>query len=223
MGFVLLPGLLLGILVAIRLGRYYSIKKDDIFYCSLYGIIGLIIGAKLLYLLTNIPLLITNWEQIVSNPQLLLALFTGGFVFYGGVIGGVLGIYLYAKQFKLSFKNLLLSLIPCIPLVHTLGRIGCFAAGCCYGIEYDGFGAIVFTHSLTAPNYVPLFPVQLVESFLNLVIFAILLGTYKRFLNTYKTIGLYCILYSIVRFILEFLRGDVIRGFFLRTFYFSMD
>ena len=81
-------------------------------------------------------------------------------------------------------------------------------------MPYDGFGAITFDHSPVAPNGVPLFPMQIVETICNLIIFIILLITYKKFLGTYKTVGLYLILYSIVRFTLEFFRGDLIRGIY---------
>ena len=127
---------------------------------------------------------------------------------------GIIGIFIYAKQFKIPFKTLMLILIPVVPLIHAIGRIGCLFAGCCYGMEYNGFGAITFHNSLFAPNNVPLFPTQIIESICNIGIFAILLVTYKKYLVTYKTIGLYFILYAIVRFILEFFRGDLIRGIY---------
>ena len=65
-----------------------------------------------------------------------------------------------------------------------------------------------------APNGIPLFPTQIIEAVCNLVIFFILLATYKKWIGTYKTLGLYFILYSIVRFTLEFFRGDLIRGIY---------
>ena len=171
----------------------------------------MVIGAKLLYLITNIPLLIQS-ENILDT---VLQMLRGGFVFYGGLIGGILGIFIYAKQFKIEFKSLLLTIVPVIPLVHAIGRIGCLCAGCCYGMEYHGFGAITFHNSLIAPNEIPLFPTQILESICNLLIFVILIITYKKYIGTYKTVGLYCMLYSIVRFILEFFRGDLIRGIYL--------
>ena len=94
------------------------------------------------------------------------------------------------------------------------GRIGCLCAGCCYGIEYHGVGSIVFHNSEYTPNGIPLFPTQIVEAIFNFIIFIVLLLTYKKYLKTYKTIGLYCILYSILRFSLEFFRGDIERGIF---------
>ena len=213
-GLMIFIGLFIGSIIAIQyFTKFFDIKKEDVFYCILYAIIGVGIGAKLLYLITNIPFLLENYRYL-DLWDTLLQMLKGGFVFYGGLIGGILGVFIYAKQFKKSFKSLMLILIPVVLLVHAIGRIGCLLAGCCYGMEYDGFGAITFHNSLLAPNGVPLFPMQIVESICNLIIFIILLVTYKRFLGTYKTVGLYLVLYSIVRFVLEFFRGDLIRGIY---------
>ena len=210
-GLIIVFGIIIGSIVAILyFSKFNKIKKDDVLYSILYGIIGIVVGAKILYLLTNIQLLIRS-KDIVST---FLQMLSGGFVFYGGLIGGILGIFIYAKQFKIEFKPLLLTIVPTIPLVHSIGRIGCLLAGCCYGMEYNGIGAITFHNSLIAPNEISLFPIQIIECICNLLIFMILTITYKKATGTYKTVGLYCILYSIVRFTLEFFRGDLIRGIY---------
>ena len=213
-GLLIFIGVAIGAIIAIKyFAKFFDVPKEDVFYAILYGIIGVIIGAKLLYIITNIPFLVSNYNNL-DLLDTISQMLKGGFVFYGGLIGGVLGVFIYSKQFKISFKSLFLILIPVVPLVHSIGRIGCLCAGCCYGMEYHGFGAITFHNSIIAPNDVPLFPIQIVEAICLLIIFIILLVTYKRFLGTYKTIGLYCILYGIVRFVLEFFRGDLIRGIF---------
>lgn len=213
-GFIIFIGLIVGSIIAIQyFSKFHDIVKADVLYAILYAIIGVVIGSKLLYLLTNIQNLIETYSTY-GLKTLLSQVASGGFVFYGGLLGGILGIFIYSKQFKLSFKELLLIIVPVVPLVHSFGRIGCLCAGCCYGMEYDGFGAITFHNSIAAPNDVSLFPIQIVESIFLLLIFVILTLTYKRFLGTYKTIGLYFILYSIIRFTLEFFRGDLIRGIY---------
>ena len=210
-GLIIVLGIIIGSIVAILyFSKFNKIKKDDVLYSILYGIIGIVVGAKILYLLTNIQLLIRSKDIVYTFLQML----SGGFVFYGGLIGGILGIFIYAKQFKIEFKPLLLTIVPTIPLVHSIGRIGCLLAGCCYGMEYNGIGAITFHNSLIAPNEISLFPIQIIECICNLLIFMILTITYKKDTGTYKTVGLYCILYSIVRFTLEFFRGDLIRGIY---------
>lgn len=205
-----------GIVVAIWFGvfyfsKFYDIKKEDIFYASMFAIIGIGIGAKLLYIITIIPDLIRNFSSL-DWKTLIPKLLQGGFVFYGGLIGGVVGLYVYSKSFKISFKKLCMILIPVVPIFHSIGRIGCLLAGCCHGREYNGFGSITFYNTEFAPVGIPLFPMQIVESICNLIIFIIILLTYKKFKGTYKTIALYAVLYSIVRFVLEFYRGDAARG-----------
>lgn len=213
-GLIIFIGIFIGAIISIfYFSKFFSVKKEDIFYCILYAVIGLGIGAKLLYIITNIPFLIANYQSL-DLFDTFLQMLKGGFVFYGGLIGGILGVLVYSKQFKISFKELLLILLPVVPLIHGIGRIGCLCAGCCYGMEYHGFGAITFHNSLLAPNDVPLFPMQIVEAICNFVIFIVLLLTYKKFLGTYKTVGLYLVLYSVVRFTLEFFRGDLIRGIY---------
>lgn len=207
-------GILLGAVIVIYyFAKFNNISKEDAFFAILYSIIGVGIGAKLLYIITNIPFLIQNASQL-NIAETIFQMLQGGFVFYGGLLGGILGILIYAKQFKGSFSSLLLSIVPAIPLVHTVGRIGCLCAGCCYGMEYHGFGAITFNSSPFAPNGVSLFPTQIIEAICNLAIFFVLLASYKKWVGTYKTLGLYFILYSIVRFILEFFRGDLVRGIY---------
>ncbi len=205
-----------GITVAICFGVFYfskihTIKKEDIFYASMYAVIGAGIGAKLLYILTILPDIIKNFD-VLDWKTLIPKLLQGGFVFYGGLIGGILGVYIYSKISKNSFKSLANILTSVFPIFHSIGRIGCLLAGCCHGREYNGFGSITFYNTELAPIGVPLFPMQIVESICNLIIFIIILLTYKRFKGTYKTIALYLVLYSVVRFVLEFYRGDVTRG-----------
>ncbi len=203
-GICITISIVLGIIIWIKNAKKFYIKSNDILTCSIYTIISSAIGAKILFLITNIP---NNIHTLKQNP---LNLITNGFVFYGGIIGGAIGIYAYSKKRKIAYKELLISIIPSIPLMHAIGRIGCFLVGCCYGIPYKGIGNIIYTNSQFAPNNVNLFPVQIVESICNLLIFIILMTNYKKSSN--KTIELYCILYGLTRFFLEFVRGDEIRG-----------
>lgn len=213
-GLIIFIGIFIGAIIAIfYFSKFFSIPRQDILFCILYAVIGVGVGAKILYIFTNIPFLIENY-QTLDFFETFLQMLRGGFVFYGGLLGGILGVFIYAKQFKISFKNLLLILLPVVPLVHGIGRIGCLCAGCCYGMEYSGFGAITFHNSPLAPNNVPLFPMQIVEAICNFIIFIVLCVSYKKFLGTYKTLALYLVLYSIVRFILELFRGDLIRGIY---------
>ena len=144
----------------------------------------------------------------------------GGFVFYGGLAGDLLGLYLCGKILHIPVAEYARSVIPVIPLAHAFGRIGCAVVGCCYGVPYDGPGAVVYTESIAAPTGIPLFPVQAVEAAGNLVLTAVLCGYIiicKKKGKEAKSVQLYLVLYAVFRFVLEFMRfDDVERGIILR-------
>ncbi|MGI6142148.1 MAG: prolipoprotein diacylglyceryl transferase [Caldicoprobacterales bacterium] len=206
-------GITAGILTALVLNKEKLIINEDIIFAYLFGAIGAVAGGKILYLITEMPRIITNFKYFLNNPEYFQLLLSGGFVFYGSLIGGLLMVYLYCRKYNVSIPALSMLMIPTIPLIHSFGRIGCFFAGCCYGIEYDGIASITFNNSPVAPNGVPLFPVQLLESFINLIIFIILIYYRRRARSHKNLIALYLILYSVARFVLELLRGDTVRGF----------
>jgi phosphatidylglycerol:prolipoprotein diacylglycerol transferase len=214
-GLMIILGILTGVIIAILRRRKYNISKDDVIFSSCYGGIGLLLGAKLLYILTIMPAIINNWKIIMSDIKILYQALSGGFVFYGGLVGAVIGYYIYCRQYKISFLKLMDLMAPSIPIIHGIGRIGCFFAGCCYGIHYDGPFHIIFTKSIVAPNEVALFPTQIVESILNIITGILLILYTRRDRKPGRAISIYIIYYSIMRFILEFLRGDSLRGIFL--------
>lgn len=169
-----------------------------------------LVGAKILFLLVsyNVRDLLSSLKHgdgaVFSNS---------GFVFYGGLIGGLLGAALSSNIAKAKLSTYYTAVVPCIPLGHAFGRIGCFFAGCCYGRATDGPLGICF-HA--AGIHEKVIPVQLIEAFLNLVLFSFLLfWIHKERDHFVPVLPLYLMSYSIIRFALEFLRGDEIRGFFL--------
>ena len=172
----------------------------------------MLIGAKLLYIVTIIPAIIENWDVIKADMGILYQSLSAGFVFYGGLIGGLIGYYIYCRQFKLDFLLFMDLMAPSLPIMHGIGRIGCLFAGCCYGIHYEGPFHITFERSIVAPNGVPLFPTQIVESILNIIAGIFLIIYSRRERQQGRIIAVYIIYYSIIRFILEFLRGDIPRG-----------
>ena len=136
-----------------------------------------------------------------------------GFVFYGGLIFGLIFVFLAGKIHKIPAGIYVRKFIFLIPFMHSFGRVGCFMAGCCYGIPYDGIGAVVFPEGSYAIPGIKLFPVQLVESAcLMIIAFAILYLQMKK--QWYYTVETYLILYAILRFCLENLRYDAERGYY---------
>ena len=122
--------------------------------------------------------------------------------------------WVYTRMYKLNFWGMTDALVPSVPLMHAFGRLGCFCAGCCYGMPFPAPLGLSFDASPVAPHGVTLFPVQLLEAFLNLIIFGVLLLYARKPRGRGKIIGLYMSAYAVMRFLLEFLRFDAERGGF---------
>ena len=201
-------GLAAGVTTWVFVDKRLKKYREDLFYCSLFAIIGGIIGAKINYILTVIP-------QIIADPKFLLTLVRGGLLFYGGVIGGALGGWIYTKKYKMPFWQFADSAAVGIPIGHAFGRIGCFLAGCCYGAPYEGPFAVTFPScSQGAPAGIPRHPLQLYECGANIILFIILMIVAKRNKKPGRVLGLYLIGYSIIRILAEIIRDDA-RALFL--------
>lgn len=217
-GLLAILGMVVAVFMAARLAKVRDLSSGDVVFASFYCGIGIIVGAKLMYFITMLPKFISNFDVFLNNPFGVMMYVFSGFVFYGGLIGGALGVVIYCKQFKLPLKPFMDVAAPAIPLMHGIARVGCLCAGCCYGMEYDGPFAITypdnsFTHGMAD---VPRFPTQLVETVVNLILFVALYFMVKRGKSRNgEALGVYIIVYSIMRFCLEFVRGDAVRGGFL--------
>ena len=200
-GYGLMIGL--GVMAALLLGDYRAKKiglnGDHIYGMTFSAVILGFVAARILFI-------ITEWENFLQNPMQYLA--GAGFVVYGGIIGGALTIYGFCKIKKIDMLSYLDLMIPSVALAQGFGRIGCFLAGCCYGKETDSFLGVVFTNSDFAPNGVKVLPTQLFMAGGDLIIMAILLWYAAKRPMRGRTSALYLILYSIGRFVIEFLRND---------------
>lgn len=207
------------IVIARHIAPGYGIPKEDVLYASCYGAIGLFIGAKVMYFVSKLPIIVTRFDVYIAyfKKDIMGALnFSfGGLVFYGGLIGAVVGVYIYCRQYKVPFYPFLDIFAPLIPFVHGFGRIGCFFAGCCYGKEYHGFGSVQFRHNDLIPELddVPRVPVQLIEAGLNFILCIILFVVMKKVkTKTGQMMGIYVLSYLVIRICTECLRGDSVRG-----------
>lgn len=200
-GYGLMIGL--GVMAALLLGDYrakkFGLNGDHIYGMTFSAVILGFVAARILFI-------ITEWENFLQNPMQYLA--GAGFVVYGGIIGGALTIYGFCKIKKIDMLSYLDLMIPSVALAQGFGRIGCFLAGCCYGKETDSFLGVVFTNSDFAPNGVKVLPTQLFMAGGDLIIMAILLWYAAKRPMRGRTSALYLILYSIGRFVIEFLRND---------------
>lgn len=177
-----------------------EIKDKCAFPIMCFAEAGVIIGGKFLFLIINIQKL----QKYLYKFGFFGLLAKTGYVFYGGLFGGLFAIWIFSKIFKQFFPESLMYILSVSPLIHAFGRVGCFCSGCCYGIKYNGFLNVYM-------NNVRCFPVQLLEAVLLLFLFFIL----QQFLLKKRkyVIEFYFLGYGIIRFVCEFLRGDIARGF----------
>lgn len=203
-----------GVVAIFRHRSFKDLQQVDITNAAAFILIGIIIGGKLMSLLSQIPTLVRNWQQIRADWHSVFDLMFSGMVFYGGLFGALLAMYIYVRHYKLDRKAFFDFFIPLFPLFHAFGRIGCFLTGCCHGMVSEKFG-IAFINSASAQNGVPYFPIQLVCSACNLLLFFFLLWFEKRRHRQGKALPCYLMIYAVGRFIIEFFRGDEVRGFIL--------
>lgn len=182
-------------------------KASDLFF---YIVLSAIIASRVLYVVITVP----HWW---ADPLVFFRIWEGGLVFYGGLIGAVAVSIWYCRKHKLPFLKVADVFIPGVALGHAFGRIGCFAAGCCYGreVSHHHLLGVIFPHTdfSIAPWGVPLFPVQLFESAGEFLIFLFLAWFSRRKKFEGEVFLLYIILYPILRTVMEIFRGDKIRGF----------
>ncbi|MBO5005924.1 MAG: prolipoprotein diacylglyceryl transferase [Clostridia bacterium] len=209
-GLLFFAGIILASCAALPLAKKRGFDLYDIAASAAYAMIGAIVGAKLLFIVVSI-------KEIIELELSLLAIIKGGFVFYGGLIGGAIGILIYIKQYQLD-PSVFDIYAAVLPLGHALGRVGCFFAGCCYGIPHDGFASVVYTSTMgLTPLNEPLLAIQLIEAACLLLLFAVQILVFclsKRDAKGLQT-SLYLCIYPVMRFVLEFFRGDRERGILL--------
>lgn len=205
-GVFLALAFLCAILVTTRLAERDGLPKQKIWDLCLWMLLAALVGSKFLMLFTE--------PEYRANPWALLSLdfLRSGGVFYGGLLGAVVAGYLLMRHYKLPWWQTADACAPGIAIGNFFGRQGCFAAGCCWGKPTDLPWGMKFTelgHEITGvPIDAHLHPTQLYESFAMLLVFFFLLWLHKRKRFSGQVILAYALLYSIIRFAIEFVRDD---------------
>ena len=195
-----------------------EVDQNHVPHIALSAMLGLFIGAHILYGIVNFGMLIRAVKDHFSllhtlqDYGMFFGLMFGGMVFYGGLFGAIVGAVIYLRALKLPYYPYMDAMAFCIPLFHGFARIGCFLGGCCYGIECE-WGFVYHNALEPSANGVSRFPVQLLESGMEFVLFAVLMILYIRRKCGGKLMYVYMLSYAVVRFLDEFLRGDKVRGF----------
>lgn len=206
-GVLLAVSYLVGLWLAMRRARAWGLDANRVLDLGIYIIIAALIGAKLL-------LLVVDFDQFRRSPADLMSLARSGGVFYGGLILAVLVAFWYMHKHRLPLWTTCDVFAPGIALGHVTGRLGCLAAGCCYGRPTSLPWGITFTNPLAAANVgtplgIPLHPTQIYEAGAELLILLVLLATERRgrpFPG--RTFWGYMFLYAVSRYIIENYRGD---------------
>jgi phosphatidylglycerol:prolipoprotein diacylglycerol transferase len=205
-GVFLAIAFLCGILVTVKLAERDGLPRQKIYDLSLWMLLAGLIGSKILMLFTE--------PEYRENPMQLVSLdfLRSGGVWYGGLLGGVLVGYLLMKRYQLPWWKTADAFAPGLAVGNFFGRQGCFAAGCCWGKPTTLPWGVKFTeqgHQITGvPTDTYLHPTQLYESFAMLLVFFFLFWLHKRKRFSGQVILAYALLYSVIRFAIEFVRDD---------------
>ena len=207
-GVLAATGFLAGLWLACRQAPRAGLDVNNVWNLGIYGILVALATSK-------IWLILSAWDYYSANPREIFSLqtFQSAGTFYGGVLGGLLWTVGYARVKKMPFLAVLDVCAAPVALGHAIGRLGCFAAGCCYGKPTPLSWGVTFTNPIAerisgTPLNVSLHPTQLYESaaeFLNFL-FLVWLGSGRRFKG--QLIGAYFMLYGVERGTIEFFRGD---------------
>ena len=194
------------------MARRQGIDPEKTWNLGILVVLCGIVGAKILYI-------VNDWSYYTSHPSEIFSLGTlqAGGVFSGGFLAALIAAAWYVRRHHMPPLATCDSFAPGLALGHCIGRLGCFAAGCCYGKPTSHFWGVTFTNPLAGawvgtPLNVPLEPTQLFESAVELVNFFILAWLIKRKKFDGQIIGAYMFLYGFARYFLEFIRDDPGRG-----------
>jgi phosphatidylglycerol:prolipoprotein diacylglycerol transferase len=197
-------------LVAVRLGMAYARKEGiepaRMIDLGIWVLLAGIVGAKLLLVVTDLPY---YWHH---KMQLIYSWRSAG-VFYGGFVAAVLVGLLFVRRNHLPLGKTADAATPGLVLAQAVGRLGCLSAGCCYGKPTTSAWSLTFVdpraHDLTGvPLGVPLYPTQVFHGLADFALFLFLVFFYRRKRFDGMVFWTYVLLYAILRFVIEFFRGD---------------
>jgi phosphatidylglycerol:prolipoprotein diacylglycerol transferase len=211
-GFLVAMGVLLGLWISVRNSQRQGIDPEKAWNLGILVVLCGIIGAKALYILVD-------WSYYAAHPREIFSFATlqAGGVFSGGLLAALLAAIWYVRANHLPALRTCDAFAPGLAIGHAIGRIGCFAAGCCWGKPTQSFWGVTFHNPVAnawvgTPLGVALQPTQLFESAVELANFFLLTWLLKRKKFDGQVIGAYLFLYGFARYFLEFLRDDPGRG-----------
>jgi phosphatidylglycerol---prolipoprotein diacylglyceryl transferase len=207
-GVLVATGVLLSLWWGRRIAPQVGVDPEKLWNMGIYMVLAALLIAK-------VWLILSDWSFYAANPREIFSVntFQSGGTFYGGLVGSIGTIILYTYFQKMNVLRTFDVCTASLPLGHSIGRLGCFAAGCCYGKPTSVPWSVVFSNPVAAqiagtPLGIHIHPTQLYESFLELCNFFVLMWLWKRQRFAGQIFGAYMILYGVERGIIEFFRGD---------------
>ena len=191
-GILVVSGILSGLYIMYKNVKTLNYKKEENYGLILYILLGTLFGAKYFTLLTNF----NKFKDNIDFKKI-------GLSSYGAIIGILILLIIFAKQYKKNFKDLINNILPASPLMYGISKIGCFLAGCCYGIKYNGPLSITYKYSLSAPKNISLLPIQIIETITFILIY---LYISKKKKENKNIIGITLLLCGLSKFLLDYLR-----------------
>jgi phosphatidylglycerol---prolipoprotein diacylglyceryl transferase len=207
-GLMIALGVLVSFYITLQKSKRFGLDSDTLSSLFIWVILAAFVGGKLFFFLEDMG-------KFTANPSLIKGAIGGGFVFYGSLIFAVPTIVWWLKKEKVPVRPFLDILAIVGPVVHSFGRVGCFLAGCCHGKVCTSWVGVTFSNpdSLAAIKNVPLYPTQLFDIAVNMVILiTVLLWQNKKKFDG-QLFLIYLMMYAVGRSIVEMYRGDDTRGF----------
>jgi phosphatidylglycerol:prolipoprotein diacylglycerol transferase len=198
-GLLLMLGFLLAVWRAARNARRYGLAPEDVWDASLFGLVGGVVGGRLVYILLNL-------SHFVAHPAEIIRIDQGGMTSFGGLIGGVLVGLLVARMRRMNVADAADLTAVSLPIGYAIGRVGCFLNGCCYGGKCDLPWAVNFPHSEQGGPTGPVHPAQLYSAFAGVVMFLLLTLLERRRRFRGQLMLAFVFLYGVYRFLVEFVR-----------------
>ncbi len=203
-GILVALGFLAGMWLTTRLARRVGLASEPVLNLGVFCALAGIAGAKLLMILLG--------PEYRAHPGEIFTLATlqSAGIFYGGLIAALGAAVWYMRRHHMPLLLTADQFAPGVALGHGIGRLGCFAAGCCWGRPASVPWAVTFSNpeSVIAADRlgIPLHPTQLYEAGAEWIICAILVFFIGRRHRDGQVLGLYLLLYGIARLIVEFYR-----------------
>jgi len=194
-GVMLLIAFFVAVWIARRRAPRFGLTPQHVYDAAFWALILGVLGARVLFI-------VQEWKYYSTHTHELLSWQFAGLTSFGGVIFGILGLYLYSRKAKISFMRVMDVLAAPFLIAHAIGRVGCLLNGCCYG------GACDLPWGIHVEGHVGLFhPAQMYDSLMNVAAFGILLWRERKTIAYGRSISLCLMLHGTARFIYEFWRA----------------